>query len=475
MPPSRHALEAGARAVISKLFPHQIQAAKDPARRKVIWTTRRAGKTFTVVADMMARGLLAPNSYQVYIGKTFSSAEGIAWPILKRLDRECKLGCRFQEQKLRVVLPGGAWIQLFGADRPGFHTKLYGLELLSAAVDEAAFYTVDLRDLVDDVLAPTLIGQRGTLYLMSIPGTIPTGLFYDLTHTFDYQETFSGRPAAKDERYSVHSWTTADNPHMAVQFAEEIEQIAKANPEFMEDPRTLRNYFKAWVQELGESVYRFSWDRQTSPLSAWTPRPDDHYVMGLDTGWSDAKAISLNVYRDDTTELTEILSWKKSFMLLAEFAEHIRAIMDDYKPGPDGSFSIVGDAKMEIFEELRRAHNIPVMEAEKADKRGWIEIWNSEAASGRIQIIAPDRSPHVEEMGKLVKRYKPDGIWTEQPGQPNDCCDAHLMAFRHARHYLRGEEEPVLVPTATDLRLQEHKQMVDAYLASQNEDRWSDF
>jgi len=139
----------------------------------------------------------------------------------------------------------------------------------------------------------------------------------------------------------------------------------------------------------------------------------------------------------------------------------------------------VGDSSnLEVFNELRLAHGLPIMEAERWDKRTWIDIFNSQAAEGRLSVQEPEKSPSVEETTKLVKKYRPDGTWVEQPGMPNDCCDARLVAFRHARHYLRGEVEPETVLTASEMNARESKKMRQEYfdsLEDQGSGEWNDF
>ena len=320
------------------------------------------------------------------------------------------------------------------------------------------------------------------LYLMSTPSPIPSGLFYELTHGFDYREVFARRvPAATREcpdasRWTVHSWTTEQNPHMREKFRARLAAIMAANPNAMKDPAVLRNYFKAWVQLLGERVYAWNAERMTFP-GQWRAQPDDRYVLGVDFGWNDAKALSQNVWRQDMPSLVELSSWRKRGILLSELAEHVREYQASYPVGDGGSFVVVGDpAHRDHFEEFRRAHGIPMIEAEKSDKGAQIEIWNSEAKAGHVLICEPESSPHVEEMKSLVVKVRPDGRRVEQPGLPNDCCDAHLMAFRHARHYLRGEVEPT-VPDRRAVAEAERQRMREQDIAAREareERAWND-
>jgi hypothetical protein len=471
-----------ARAILGSLFPEQMAAVADPCKFKALLTTRRAGKTWTPLSDFVADGLIHPRSMYIHVALTHNNSEIIAWPILKDLDRQYGIKGRFQEQKLRYTLPTGSSIQLYGANRPGWSDRLYGTKLKGAAIDEAAFYTVDISELVADVLGPALLqpfGDRGTLYLMSIPGKVPAGLFYELTRQFPWAETYCGRVPEPSSfcptagRWSVHSWTTEANPYMGDQFLKEIEEWKAADPECEKDPRFMRNYRKAWVYERGEQVYIFDSERNTYP-GEFKPQPGLSYVLGVDFGWKDATATSLCAYGNGM-HLVEVESWRQPGILLGDLASHIAAIKDRYSIG---DWAIVGDpAHLQLFEEFRRVHGVPMMEGEKSKKFDQIKIINSWFRQGIIWLVDPSSSPHVDEMSKLRWRVKVGGEKVEQPGQANDCCDAFMLARRHAAHYMQGEEEPVIPDEAT-VNKRQRNAMIEAEIERMEDERagrWNDW
>jgi hypothetical protein len=489
VPAPRKELEARVRelrrrhSILAGLIPKQRRAVEDPARWKVIWTTRRAGKTTGVLVDMVYQGLSNPMSRFCYIALTHGSAEGIAWPILRELDQKYSLNARFQEAKLRCTLPTGSTIQLYGADRPRWAARLYGQKLRGVAIDEAAFFGVDLTELVDDVLRPALSDLRGTCYLMSIPGHLPRGLFYALTKGFDWHKSFSGeRPEACTEyqaapRWSVHRWTTFDNPHMKEQHQAEIDEWRNTHPDPESDPKFLRNYLGAWVQQASELVYRFDPELNGYP-GPWGRHPSDRYVLGIDFGWDDATALSMNAYRPNQPDFVELESKRLKHALLSEIADHVNMLLDYYGRGQT---TIVADAAhKQLFEEFRRRYDFPIIPAEKAKKFEWIQIYNSELVAGRVRLVDPDpmTNPHAEEMLDLCWLTRPDGTLVEQPGQQNDCSDAALVAFKHGRHYLRGEAEPAGPATAAEVIHRQEEELIrleEELLDLEKEDSWNDF
>ncbi len=291
-------------AVIADLFPAQRATLADQNRFKVVWTTRRAGKTTSAIHDWFYDAAANPFGQSVYIAITRSSAKRIAWTMLKQLNRTYGMGARFQEAELRVTLPNGATLQLFGADRPGLADRLLGTKLRRAYIDEAAFHNQDLTRLVDGVLLDAVSDERGHIWLLSTPGVLTRGLFYDLTRKLDWKDNFSGYrgipcdtcPSAA--RWTVHRWTTFENPHMSRIWQAELDAAREINPNCENDPEYKRNRLGAWVHISGETVYQFNPEVNSYPDSVYEPRPGDNYALAMDYGWNDRQAFSLIAYRD---------------------------------------------------------------------------------------------------------------------------------------------------------------------------------
>jgi len=154
-------------------------------------------------------------------------------------------------------------------------------------------------------------------------------------------------------------------------------------------------------------------------------------------------------------------------MMLDKAAAYVRgymALVEKY-----GDIEIVGDpAHKQLFEEFRRRYDLPIMPAEKPNKYDWIELWNSDAFRSLIKIANYQDSPHKEEMDGLTWKVFPTGKKIEQPGSPNDCCDAHLVAYRHAYHYRYEEPEQEIPP-----EVREEQEMFElAQKGGQNHEWW---
>jgi len=449
------------------LFPEQLAAIRDPSTLKCIWTTARAGKTRTVLTDFFDDGLRHPGNRYNFIALTSNSAAEIAWPEAKEIDRDHHLGCTFTESRLRITMPGGSWIRIYGADRPGWMDRLYGQKFRRTAFDEAAFFHVDLESFIVDVLRPRAIDLGGQIYLSSIPGYIPRGLFHEVIKGFPERVNMSSVPSPTKPGWSVHSWTTEDNPWMRAKFIADRDQQIAENPDIVDDPRFRRNYLGETIIERGQRVYGFDPDK--NGLAEWEHHAGDRYVLGLDFGWDDQTAFSLCVWREDSPHFVEIESYSEKEMLLDKAASFVRGYVALCEP--HGTIDIVGDpAHKQLFEEFRRRYDLPIMPAEKTDKYAWIELVNNDLALNKIKICVPEKSPHVEEMQGLTWKVLSTGRRIEQPGAPNDVCDAFLVAYRHAYHY--RYEAPVPELPKEQLEEQRMLALVEARAESSNDAWW---
>lgn len=470
-------------AALRLALPEQRAVIDDPSLLKFLWTTRQSGKTTTALLDFVHDGQRNPHARYIYIAKTRSSAEELAWPVLQWLNRELGLNMRMQEHKLRATLPNGASISLVGADRPGWADRLYGRVLRRVYIDEAAFYSIDLYALIEDHLEATLLRQRGQLWLMSIPGHVPSGLFDDIIKCFP-QETdricgvrvqdapLFGKWKWGHRRpwdWSVHRWNTYSNPFVAEQFAAKIARKKAANPDgYLQDPLFQRNYLGRRVADIGDRVYAFDIERNAYPGEFWEKRPGDHIIIGMDFGWDDNNAFSVGVWRDDMPDFVEIESMRLQRVLLDEVYSYHRMYIDHYS-GPGIDVVSVGDpAHKQLFEDYRRRFDVDLIPAEKTAKFDRIALYNAALRSGEIKFIQPHQSPHVEEMVDLPWKRRPDGSLVELPGRRNDCSDAGLMSWSlsHAYRFRQAEIGP---PTPKEANARLERRIEQIILESSND------
>lgn len=124
---------------------------------------RRAGKTVACVNELVTRATYTQkkNARFAYIAPFYRQAKDVAWMYLKEATAEFAVATR--ESELRVVLPNGAWITLYGADNID---ALRGLYLDGVVIDEYG----DCRPgLWGEVILPTLADRRGWAVFIGTP------------------------------------------------------------------------------------------------------------------------------------------------------------------------------------------------------------------------------------------------------------------------------------------------------------------
>lgn len=132
-------------------------------RWAVVVAHRRAGKTVACVQKLVIAALRCElrEPRFAYVAPLFNQAKDIAWLYLKHFAKP--LGGELNESELRVDLPNGARIRLYGADNPD---RLRGMYLDGVVLDEYA----DMRPSVwGEVIRPMLADRKGWATFIGTP------------------------------------------------------------------------------------------------------------------------------------------------------------------------------------------------------------------------------------------------------------------------------------------------------------------
>ncbi len=124
---------------------------------------RRAGKTVACINDLVAKALHTKkkNARYAYVAPFYRQAKDVAWTYLKESTE--MLATKTREADLRVELPNGAWITLYGADNPD---ALRGLYFDGVILDEFG----DCRPaLWAEVVLPCLLDRKGWAVFIGTP------------------------------------------------------------------------------------------------------------------------------------------------------------------------------------------------------------------------------------------------------------------------------------------------------------------
>jgi hypothetical protein len=468
-------------ALRSVLRPHQKRLEADNSPRIAVRSARQVGKSTAAMLIAAIRCLEKAQSDWVVIGLTRPSVKRIYWSSLQKLNEAYELGLRFQFQELTATFPNGSRIFFVGGDNWSEIEKLRGGRYHGAIVDECKSFPLAIFEaLLQDVLEPALMGQAGQLYLIGTPGDQLVGEFYLATCEPPHRrgERWSNKPYDGESirtedmaLWSFHRWTLRDNdvpftdPKTGLIFTlwDKALEI-KASRGWGDDHATWRReYLGDWVSADGRLVYRYR-----PAVHDYVPCSDtrwglpDHVaklelktVVGFDFGSRDGTAIVVWAYPAtpptlmDRSDLWEVYSEKRvaapgQKLTVRDIAEWYREVEAEYGPFEGWPADWAGLATL-VMDTLADEHGVFLEPADKKEKNDHIELFNNDLDAGRIHIRRG--SELSKEM--LVNRWLDKNILKsangnyevlltdkrkEDPGTPNDLCDAGLYSFRWCRH-----------------------------------------
>ena len=404
------------------LFKNQVDFINDPSRRKAAICSRRSGKSYAAGRYLIQEALDAENTVCVYIARTREAAKRILWTSLKEANQRYRLGIKFNNADLIAVFPNGSQILFTGANDASDVDKLRGAAFSLAVLDEAAFFNVNLKELVNEVLTPALLDKDGSLVMISTPSSGCTGFFYDITEKGAYS-------------FSIHRWTVKDNPYMAHAVKAIYEDIEKGilNPS---DPSFKREYLGLWVRDDQDIVYTYG----EHNLFEEAPESNDwEFILGVDLGYHDASAFVVAAWSPDHPALYFVDGFKQKNMLTSDVEEKIHRYMKDYNLSSIVMDTGGGSSRM-VLETFKQRSSLPIKPAQKStDKVGLMKMMNSDLNRGIVQVKRG--LGLLDEWDKL--QYNRAGT-AEDRRFENHLSDAALYAWLESRHFLY--ESPMFEP-----------------------------
>ena len=142
----------------------QLEIHNNLKRFNVLVCHRRFGKTVLCINELFKRAAMCRKDRPrfAYIAPLFRQAKQVAWDYLKHYSRPLP-GTVANEAELRVDLPNGARVQLFGADNPD---ALRGIYLDGVVLDE---YGQMRPQLWTEVIRPALTDREGYAIFIGTP------------------------------------------------------------------------------------------------------------------------------------------------------------------------------------------------------------------------------------------------------------------------------------------------------------------
>jgi hypothetical protein len=403
-------------------FDKQLNFIRDPWKLKALFCTRRASKSYTGGLYLVEEALNYDACNCLYIGLTRLSAKGIIWKdVLKEINKRKNLEMNFNGTELTATTQNGSIIYVTGADADEDEMeKLLGKKYRLVIIDEAASFTIDLRRLIYGILKPATVDQGGSICLLGTSGNLTSGLFFDVT-------------TGKEQGWKLFTWTAFDNPHVAKQWQEELDDIRINRPAFMETPLFKQWYLNEWVIDLEKLVYRFAYNRNeyTDLSNHLLSKKGWQFVLGVDLGYDpDPSAFVVVAFHEHDTSLYIVDCFKQTEMDVTDVANKIKW----YKSIYEIDRVVIDGANKQAVMEIQKRHDIGLTTADKTGKVDFIQIMNAEMIQGKIKL-SKECQPLKDEYLNLIwneKSLKKE----EHPNCPNHLCDAALYAWRFCYQFL---------------------------------------
>lgn len=399
------------------LFKEQLAFVLDTSPFKTAVCSRRSGKTVACAADLCHTANNTPGSTVLYLTGSRSDAKRIVWPEVKRINRLFNLGGHPNESDLSMRFEAqDSMLYCSGASDRTEIEKFRGLALKKAYIDECQSFPEYLKELVDDVVSPSLMDYAGTLCLIGTPGPVPTGFFHTCANSPDW---------------SHHEWTFWQNPYIAIKSGQThqalLERELKRRGVTIDDPSIQREWFGKWVLDTNSLV--FDYDPVKNHFDTLPPG-NYTYILGIDFGYEDSDALALLAWseKSPTTYLIEErVTPKQGLTELVAQIEELRKTYNISKMVAD-----FGGLGKKISEEIIRRFQLPLTPADKTRKIENIALFND--AMRRTHFKARRQSRFASD-SRLVE-------WDRDKTTPDrkvisdrfhsDILDAALYAFKES-------------------------------------------
>ncbi len=492
-----------------------IESAKAGYKYLSVRCPRRAGKSFGMASLALWWGETHPGARILIISLTLKSTKENYWSGapggIFRQNILYGLNLRYNNTDLVWVHENGSRGRLAGAETIADIERIRGAmaEADLAIVDECKSFAPDLlTELIRDVLQPGLMTRDGLMVLGGTPGSIPVGTFFEATSETARTADADARPTcipvgmedgsayeklSPDERrelWRLHTWNIQDNTSAPRQWIRALGDKRRAQWDD-DNPVWRREYLGEWVTDATDLVYAWAGTRAANETKVtWAQNAtrqnpsglDDsegpwRYVLGIDLGYVDDSALVLCAYSEQLKELRHVYDFKSPEMDLDDFVEEVFSVIDKYgRPDAIVADTAGGGSKI-LVETLNQRYGLGIEPAKKTDKQDWIELVNSDFASGRIKIKPGSDLAHelsglqwdLSRDSKMVLART--GRLREDPQCPNHLCDALLYLYKYSYHFW-SETTPRQIERGTEQWWAEYeKQQLDKALAKRREDR----
>lgn len=384
-------------------FKEQINFVKDSSGRKVALCTRRAGKSYSAGLMMCITGLMYPKSNMVFATMTMKTSKDImVKDIINPINDKYNLGLELTGYQ--VNFPNGSVIHLFGVNKDEQQkNKLLGKKNKLFILDEAQDITVDIPDLIERVVDPSLLDNVGQLIMSGTPSDNTATYFYDITN--EYKST---------QGWSFHRWNCLDNPYVSKQIIRATEEKEALNPLYKTTDVYRQMWLGEWVISKNALIYKpgpQNFDTYSLPGN----ESDYIWLLGIDLGYVDADGFVIGAYslNDKHLYIVEAFAQKGN--------DDVATAMTIKRLSQRISFHrmVVDGSNLKAVETYRQRWQLPLVAAAKDKKADNIRLFNMDLQSGVIKILPKAVEALNSEWKALIWDPKKPG--KEKAGLDNHC------------------------------------------------------
>lgn len=434
--------------LIGALMAVQATFVSDTSRFKSLRCPRRAGKTMSVASDICISAESLPDGRLLYVTQTIGTAEDLIINSprtgISAIGRDFDLGIKYNKKYHKAFWPNGCELKLAGASDHNAIEKLRGDALDGVWIDEAGTLGYEILErLVSDILEPRLMDRNGKIIMTGTPGYQEKGLFFDVTPNMPDEDSvlvakFEGEPR-QDERWSMHSWTLAENTK-APELWERAQRKIQQRGWSMSDPHVQREYLGLWATDTSNRIFRVDFSNCVYKTyhDGMYGLPPDHmwnFVMGIDFGYRHDTAFVVVAYSDSCPIAYQCYEFSQAEMTIEQIANQITHIQNTFGEMQ----AIVGDFGQNgrvIAESINAQYGFNIQRADKKDKMDHVEIVDNDLHHGRVKLQTHGMLRQQMEMWIYDRTGK-----KEARDQQDHLIDAFIYTIIHCHHHFWSEKE----------------------------------
>lgn len=384
----------------------QAAALRCKKKRVVLLWARQRGKSDIVAMRALHRALFWAGSMILIV----SASEDQSFEVMRKVNahrRKLNLQVRaLEDSKGSIEFPNRSRIVAL----PASVGTIRGYSAVDLLIEDEAG---EVPDDLHETIKPMLQVSDGTMFLMGTPKG-PRGHFADIWHHGDDKEWEKSRSTA---------W---ENPRVS---KKQLEREKNHCERMGKSLWFQQEYECAFISTGAGLVYPYDAARNTSErmrldVGGW------QFALGIDYGFTESTAFVVFGWQRHDPVAYVIESFKREKLTPSEAAEVTRELTRKY---PFARIvADVGGLGKGYAEEARRRFALPIVPAQKNNKRGYIDLLVGDLKSGMLKVF-PGNDDLVKEWSAL-----PWDEGREEPaeGYEDHLADACLYAWREVSSYL---------------------------------------